>query len=245
MKILVSSDWHSDWTTYGFPRFNDVQGAVQESIKVAIKEEIDLYAFTGDLCDPDDGPRALQSLELAMTAADTLHCNHIPSIWIPGNHDVIEDGSGRTTLTPLRTFASALRMAEFSPLVEERLRLIRLAGATVLALPFTASSHPYDPMSFAKWEMPSGKPIIVLAHLTVPGVQPGEETTEMPRGREVLLPLKELAQLPGKVVVVCGHYHRRQDFKSPEGVTVHIPGSLARLTFSEEGNKPSFMLLEV
>jgi DNA repair exonuclease SbcCD nuclease subunit len=42
-----------------------------------------------------------------------------------------------------------------------------------------------------------------------------------------------------------GHYHRAQVHAGEHGVTVHIPGSLARLTFSEEKNAPGYMLLEV
>ena len=37
------------------------------------------------------------------------------------------------------------------------------------------------------------RPLVVLSHLTVPGIDPGEETNEMPRGAERVLPIAAIA----------------------------------------------------
>jgi hypothetical protein len=125
----------------------------------------------------------------------------------------------------------------------------------VVALPFTASSHGYDPSRFLESEPMRGDnplicdaPTFVISHLAVPGVQPGEETKELPRGREVLYPFAAVTQLKaalkGGVVALQGHYHRRQDFLAPQGYAIHIPGAMARLTMGEERHEPSYLVVD-
>jgi DNA repair exonuclease SbcCD nuclease subunit len=83
-----------------------------------------------------------------------------------------------------------------------------------------------------------GSKYAVAGHLSVPGVVPGEEVTEMPRGRDIRFPIEACA---GVDLLMNGHIHRRQ--VSPDGVV--IPGSLAKLTFSEEENTPGFLIIDV
>lgn len=239
MKVVASSDWHVDWNTHGVSRFQEVKEAAHRTVDRAVEEGADLYVFAGDLCDPDTGSSVFRCVELAIDVATRLASRGIASAWIAGNHDVIEDGSGDTTLSPLRALENLGHLVK----VFERPGSIERAGGRVIALPFAATSHGYDVeaaiASISELrDVPKEKTIIV-GHLNIQGVVPGEETTEMPRGREVWLPVEAAKRVARHVV--SGHYHRRQ--RTKDGVW--IIGSLARLTFGEEGNEPSFLILEV
>jgi DNA repair exonuclease SbcCD nuclease subunit len=237
MKVVASSDWHPDHVTHGVSRFQEVKEAAHRTVDRAIEESADLYAFVGDLCDPDTGSSVFRCVELAVDVATRLAARGIASAWVAGNHDVIEDGSGDTVLSPLRALANLTHLVK----VFERPGVMDRAGGHVLCLPYTATSHAYDvEAAIAEFGPTVNKAkTIVLGHLNVAGIVPGEETTEMPRGREVWLPVEAAKRVARHVV--NGHYHRRQ--RTKDGVW--ITGSLARLTFGEEGNEPSFLVLEV
>ena len=249
MKFFVASDFHADWSTYGVSRFEDVQRAVRTVVQQAILEKADAFFFPGDLCDPDDAPAVLRSVRLVLEAERALTEAGIPSYWMAGNHDVIEDGSGETSLSTMRAVEEIKHGAT---IIEKPMLLARWQRLRIIALPFTASSHPYDPGAFVTDCMDvilragGTENILVLSHLAMPGVQPGEETTEMPRGREVVFPIEEVCRLrnlnPRNLVVIQGHYHQPQTVR-PAGLEVHIPGSVARLTFGEERNKPGYLKL--
>ncbi len=246
MKIVVTSDWHLDHVTHGVRRFGELRDAVHRSVSTAIEIKASAYLFLGDLCDPDSGSSTFRATEVAIEAAQRLAGAKIDSIWLAGNHDVIEDGSGDTTLSPLRALAADDVGAEPFVTVVERPKVVSIgygpgAAFDVLCLPFCATSHAYDvAKTVEQLADPSQREdTISISHLNVPGVVPGEETTEMPRGREVVLPT-ELVKARAKRVI-NGHYHRQQ--RTADGVW--IPGSLARLTFGEEGNRPGFLVMEV
>lgn len=246
MRVVVASDWHVDWSTLGVSRWKEIEAAVTESVDYAIKNEAGLYLFPGDLADPDTGGASWRAAALIITAATRLSRAGVRLVAIPGNHDVCEDGSGKTTLTPLAALEDLLP----GVYVAEEPRLIWLGGDPgkylyVLALPFTAASHGYDTQltACALWPEEPGARVIVLSHLTVPGIHPGTETTEMPRGREVLYPFHSTERA---ILRVQGHYHHRQLFTAPDnGPPLVIPGAIARLAFGEENNDPSFLSLVI
>ena len=243
MKVVVSSDWHPDWNTHGVARFSEVREAAHRTVDAAIEEDAGLYVFCGDLCNPDRGSSVFRCVELAAEVALRLQEKGITSAWIAGNHDVIEDGTGDTSLSVLRA------MAKFTELIHvfERPGFLRVVHATrgsasLIALPFTATSHAYD-VEAALADLnahfgPIHRETIIAGHLNIAGVVPGEESAEMARGREIWLPVEAAKRIGAHVV--NGHYHRRQ--RTKDGVW--IPGSLARFTFGEEGNQPSFMVLD-
>lgn len=240
MKLLITSDWHGDWVTHGVRRFAEITAAVDETVRAAVENDVAGYVFMGDLCNPDAGSSVFRTIELALRTAMRLHDARIPSIWVAGNHDVIEDGTKDTTLSPLRALGAARGVHVFE---EPGVCLIMNGGRllNVLALPFTAAQHGYDVEATAAKLLGkrSKKDTIAVGHLHVPGVAPGEETTEMPRGREVILPVDALRPHVSKIF--NGHYHRQQRTESG----VWIPGSLARLTFCEERHDPGYLVVEV
>lgn len=255
MKILVTSDWHTDASTAGFSRSEDIAQAIGETVETAAREKVDLYLFLGDLCDPDS-VKSHRAAALGVHTAATLWFRHgIPSRWITGNHDVIEDGSGSHTLAGMAALARALGETEHSgeigviatPYVESFLgRAIadggRWLGVDVLYLPFTPRSHSYSPDEWVQkcGAGSHGRKVIVAGHLNIEGIEPGSETTEMPRGRDVFLPVAAIRKRWPNSLILNGHYHRRQTFNG-----VVIPGSLERLTFGEEHNSPGFLIVEV
>lgn len=215
-------------------RFDELRRAVEQTVNHAIEQEVDAYIFAGDLTDPDSGSRVFRCVETAIFAASKLKEAGIPSLWVAGNHDVIEDGRGGTTLAPLFGIENGIiRVAECPQLVTF------LGLPSIVALPFTASCRAYDAAAKARELLEEHGDIagIVVGHLSVPGVIPGEETTEMPRGRDVLFPIEEVRGR--ELLLINGHYHRRQ--RTADGIW--IPGSLARLTFGEEDHTPGYLVL--
>jgi DNA repair exonuclease SbcCD nuclease subunit len=251
MKILQCSDLHGDAVTSGVYRFEEARSALHQAVGVAIAEKVDLFVFTGDLSDPDDGPRALRALGLAIDAAATLldpvaDRRPIPSWWIAGNHDVFEDGSGESVLTPLDRVDPRVRVFDrpARAMLPCRPRVSRGAPAHAIVLPYPSHANAYDPGAFvadARRALGPGSQVVVMTHLQVEGATPGDETTEMARGRDVFFPFEACDP---EWLLVGGHYHEAQAFERA-GRRLHVPGSMMRLTHGEERNRPRFLVWEV
>lgn len=237
MRILATSDWHLDASTAGVDRFEDTRAAVQASVDAAIEKQVDFYLFGGDLSNPNT-PRCLRSASTIITAFRQLEEAGVRPLAIAGNHDVIEDGDGWTTLSPLK--------AAFPRSTFEQPMMIELQGKLLfIALPFTATSHEYDPAlaieKMAKTKKKHGDlPVLIAGHLNLEGIGPGSETTDMPRGRDVFWPTTAIREHFPEAMVVGGHYHSPQEFDG-----VHIIGSLARLRFDECNNETGYALMEI
>lgn len=238
MKLVVSSDWHGDKSTLGLSRTSEVAAAVEQSVQYAIETNADAYLFAGDLADPDSGGATFRAQEIAIKAAHDLAREGIRSIWIAGNHDVEEDGTGATCLSVLAAMERAGACNELI-YVAEQPRVIELReDVAVMCLPYVPISHGYSPSTFARDVFANtDQRIIVLGHLMLAGVVLGEETTEMPRGRDVAYPVEETK---GALMRICGHYHTRQT--TQEGIL--IPGSLCRFTFGDEQHEPGYLAIE-
>lgn len=253
MKAVVTSDWHGDALTLGVRRFDEVAGVVEQSVEHAIRSKADVYIALGDYSDPDSGGMVFYVQKLLIAAALRLRKNGIKSIWLRGNHDVYEDGTNGCVLTPLRALEDAFLREDTGIYVMTEPRVLRLSDKRgdaegdvyFLGLPFTPVSHPYDPAETARVFFDNLSPsarTIVLSHLSVPGVVAGEETHDMPRGREVLYPVLETARA---TIRLQGHYHARQTVHLESGPPMYIPGSLARLTHGDEKHEPGFLVVNV
>ncbi len=239
-RFLLTSDFHPDATTAGFPRFADVKSAVEETVQVAIEQRVDGYFFLGDLADPDS-PCAHAAAGLATWAAASLAEAGISSRWLVGNHDALEDGSGSSTLDALagmaRGFAVALGVRVFSKPAAEYF----LPGIRLVALPYTARSHSYDPAAFVRSVVRGEDRVLVLGHLNLEGITPGSESIDMPRGRDVVFPIEACLERWGdRALLFNGHYHQRQVHRG-----VQVVGSLERLTFGEADSTPGYLIVEV
>ncbi len=250
MKLVFSSDWHGDVITQGVDRYDEVEEGVMESVKHAIAINADVYFFGGDLCDPHTA-RAHRSVMLAHRVAYVLDAAGIPSYWLVGNHDVIEDGSGGHTLMSLGWSPGAV-------MPDPQWSLGWSPGAVmsdpqwftvgthrdfinVVALPFTPTSRSYDPVEFIEGlEIDNDSPILVIGHLNLKGICAGSETLDMPRGREVFWPTDAIKAKFPRAIMVGGHYHERQTYDG-----VRIIGSTARLTYGEGHHKVGYLELEI
>lgn len=234
MKILATSDWHLDKSTAGVDRYDDICKAIDVSVDAACELDVDVYLMDGDLTDPDT-VRAMRAVHKALQVQRRLNVNGIVPVFVAGNHDVIEDGSGMTTLSPLA--ATGLGY------VFERPMMVAWPTVTLIALPFTATSHDYDPAEFIHKCHQAGEhtnPVLIVGHLNAEGISPGSETTEMPRGRNVYWPLDAIEECFPDALVVGGHYHTPQQYKQ-----LHIVGSMARLRFDECDNETGYLVMEV
>lgn len=237
MKSVVSSDWHLDRVTMGVSRFDEIATAIDDTMSLAEEEEVDAYFFLGDLSDPNCGSVAYRITHYLLKMALRLKRAGIEFHALMGNHDPIEDGSGRSTLTPLRALAE-----EYDGIFvhEEPWKHVWMKHGNpvnMIFLPHSPISRPYDPEDFVKRVWDPKRLNVVAAHLTIPGILPGEESNELARGRDTIFPLEATKDA---ALRLNGHYHQTQVFDG-----IHIPGSLARLTASEEKHKPAYFLLEV
>ena len=240
MKCLITADWHLDSSTGGVRRFEDLKGAVLETVQAATNNKIDFYFVLGDLINPDAGSVIFSAIELVIRVAGELAKAQIRSYWLSGNHDVIEDGSGRTTITPLR---SLVRLNPFVHPIESP-SWFQADGEDTgfILLPYVARVSRYNPSSFVKTATDhlNIKNLVVLGHMTeIEGAMLGEETTDMARGRGIPFP-----SVPDGALLFNGHYHRHQKVKYGSH-EIHIPGCLERLTFGEQSNQPGYIIAEV
>lgn len=221
MKIMVTSDWHLDAVTAGVSRFDEISNKAMCIANAALDEGVDMFAFLGDLCDPG-AYRPSRCLKSAILIAEILAMHKVPSRWLTGNHDVIEDGHGSHMLMPMQGCMNPLIQIKDEPSVE------LFKGVQLVWLPYTPSIKAYDPAEFIKTTVP-GIDAVVFGHLWIGGIVPGSETHDLGRGRSVYLPIEEIKEHFDTVTICNGHYHEQQEFNG-----VYIPGSIERLTFGEE-----------
>ncbi len=232
-KLVLSSDWHGDVITQGVDRYPEVEDSVEESVTYAIYNEADAYFFCGDLTDPHTA-RSHRAVALAHKTAARLRDAGIPSYWLVGNHDVVEDGTGANTLMSLSSVATVMDSPRWFMMGRGNL-------LNVISLPFTPSSHRYDPVEFIEGlEIDNDFPILIPGHLNLQGITPGSETTDMPRGREVYWPMDAIRKKFPKAICIGGHYHERQVYDG-----VHIVGSIARLTYGEGDNDVGYLEVNI
>lgn len=248
MKLVVFSDVHADATTDGIDRFDDIRVACEEVVEAARRESADCVLFLGDLTDPDTS-RSHRAVALMAFVAAACRSMGIGWRGIAGNHDVVEDGSGVTTISSIEAagFHAASRPGT-DVLLNDKQR------AGLVLMPYPPRSNTYDPHAFAEAE---GKrllaemartrggrrtcPVVVAAHLMIRGADPGSESADFARGRDVFFPVDVCRELFGRdALLLNGHYHRRQVATGG----IEIPGSVARLRFDEEQHTPGFLICE-
>jgi DNA repair exonuclease SbcCD nuclease subunit len=244
MKILVCSDWHSDASTAGLPRFDDVKAAIDKIVEAAVDNKVKLFLFLGDLCDPDS-VRSHRAIAHSIDVAAELWMEHdIPSRWLTGNHDVLEDGSGDHTLMAMKSTAKTVNAVDGS--FNERIavydapRWEDFRDFALVALPFTARKYAYSPVEYIKSVATTHDSVVIVGHLNIEGIGPGSEVTDMPRGRDVFFPVAACMEKWNHPILLNGHIHKAQKFGD-----IWIPGSPVRLTFGEESNSPGYLIVEV
>lgn len=245
MLIFVASDWHADASTSGLDRFDEIRDAAHRVARAAAEAKYhdggSAFVFGGDLCDPDT-TRAFRAVGLAIEIALYLSRHGVPSVWIAGNHDTIENDRGATVLEPLARVSEGHGCRAPIYVLEEP-GTVGLVGVDLVALPHVARARSYDPEAFVeRVNVPSPSRVLVVGHLTVPGADRGSESDDFARGRDLVFPVEACRRRWGDHAILAnGHYHRAQTTR--EGV--HIPGSLARLRHDEERHEPGYLVIEV
>ncbi len=243
MKLLVISDLHLDAKTAGFPRFDDVEGAMWAAAERAIDWKADAFLCLGDVSDPDS-PEMIRAICAVNRIGRELHRELIPSYWVVGNHDTLEDGHGTTVLDPV-----SYRVVKTPHLVAFKRgprtgKLTHTTGPgdkTIGFLPYTSLSHTYDPAEVVRsWHREGTRVDLIAGHLMLEGLGHGSETTDYPRGRDVFFPIDVCRELYPDAVLLCGHYHAAQTYRG-----VHIPGSLVNLTKAERDHTPGWLEIEI
>lgn len=238
VRAIVTSDWHADAMTLGVLRYREVEEfadtVTRHTIEVDSAKTPALFVFAGDLSDPDP-PRCWRASALAVSVARALSERGIPSIWITGNHDVLEDGEGSHTLMPVGGLPQSLvhvvdRPGPVYPFRGDP----EYDGLCVLCYPYTPRSHAYDPATVGLGL--SRDPELIVGHLMIEGIDAGSETKDFARGRDVFLPIDEIRSRWPTSHVVNGHYHEGKNYRG-----VHIPGAPLRLTLGEAANQPRYL----
>ena len=241
--IVACSDLHLDTRTDGVRRFPEVENALWQAAREAVKRRADLFCMLGDLGDPDSGGVVYPLLALVVRVMGFLAAEGVPQVWVKGNHD---GPVGQSLFTPLAAYSESCGFVNAYVFEEPGDWLLR-EDFDVLALPhgqydadaivrkFTAERKPWRKR---------GSPSVVLSHLyPIEGLEFGEESEEFARGGPNPLPLDALSELGEGVVVLQGHFHKRQTYQPPVGPLIHVVGSLVQLSHSEEANDPGFLII--
>lgn len=237
MRVLLLGDLHLDALGFGVERFAEVRDGLQQAVTAAIRREVDLFVFLGDACNPGTS-RAPRAIAACVEAAEMLSRAGIRNVWLVGNHDVVEDGSGAHTLLPLKE-----AKIERCTVVDEPIFLHDLG---VVALPYVPLARAYDPVDWVLVTAEKYKargvlePALVIGHMDIRGAVPGSESAELSRGRRMFWPTDEIRkQWPG-ALMVGGHLHTPGIYDG-----VHVVGAAARFTIAELENEPAFMIASV
>lgn len=236
MKFVVVSDLHLDAITDGVHRGPEIAAALDVAVEYAIKHRAGFMCL-GDISDPMS-PRSIWAMSKCVEASSMLAHHEVPQIWLPGNHDVLEDGTGEHTMMPIAALENELLHVPHRP------SIAYIGSLTVMCLPFTPVANNYDPAEFvancALTKHIDIEPDVIIGHLNMHGITGGSESTEYARGRDVFWPIDAIRTHYPRALLLGGHYHDRQVFDG-----VQIVGSMARLTYGEAEIDPGFLVVEV
>jgi len=238
-KLVCVSDLHLDVVTDGAPRAYEIETCmmvaseraydIMQGSKGNTPENV-LFIFAGDLTDPHS-PRCHRAIAAAVRCARGLDRHRIDSVWMTGNHDVFDDGSGDHTLLALGALGGGVAAVD-AP------HVLHIGGKSIVFLPFTALSNAYSPDEYIR--QLSNPPDVVIGHLNLEGITPGSESSEYARGRSVYWPIEALRECCPDAMLIGGHYHERQVFQG-----VQIIGAMARLTHGEADHAPGFLVVDI
>ncbi|HCU57706.1 MAG TPA: exonuclease SbcCD subunit D [Anaerolineaceae bacterium] len=270
IKLLHFADAHIDMANYGrhdpetgLPlRVMDFLKSLDEIIRTAIDEKVDLVIFAGDAY-KDRSPAPTFQREWDQRIMQLSEAG-IPTLLLTGNHD-ISPSTGR---------AHALQ--EFDSLSVPHVRVLSkpaflkpedLEGlpVQVLALPWVSRSGMMANLDLSEMDLneiynqlgerlselvtnwlddadPS-LPIILAAHASVEGAQYGNERMVM-LGRDLVLP-PALVKDDRLDYVALGHIHKPQNLNENAHPPVIYPGSIERVDFGEANDEKFFIIAEI
>lgn len=246
LKILHTADWHLglvSWKGFkGVNRLEEQRECLQEMLKIAREEKVDLVLHAGDLFHQYHNPPR-DAIRLATEVLVEMS-RHAQVVWVMGNHDwyAIEALQG--------IFPDSITVSKnFTPL------LIEDFGVCIYPLPYLSLSRylgKYPGKSiqeevaevlaeiFQKWQQHYHPEHwhILLAHCTLEELAFYKEANI---AREIFLKTAELPR--GIDYGAFGHLHGLIPFeKAP--FPIYYPSSLICDTFQKEGERGSFLIVE-
>ncbi len=256
LKILFTSDWHVDAMTAGLPRHVESSAYVDALVEACETESVDVVCFLGDAFDPGSMLEGMWSKFMIEAHNRLTRAAKMGSVFITGNHDVLDSSIPMSTLSPLVASVAVRGMAwgDRLAVVAEEPQSTLFEDVCILALPYASRPTIRSGRHEQVFDRELGNAmelkrhgdcarVVVIGHYSLPGIVPGSEE-EMPRGREMEFPAAHLRALEPDLVV-NGHYHARQTVRV-DGVTVEVVGAPTRFTFGEaDDGERGFLLAEV
>ncbi|MNZ28146.1 Nuclease SbcCD subunit D [compost metagenome] len=257
MRILHTGDWHLGRTLEGRSRLAEQEQFLDELVKMAESEKVDVIMMAGDVYDSVNPPAAAESM--FYEAASRLTQNGRQLVVIAGNHDQPE------------------RIAAVSPLVKQRgMTLVGLPApeairihiprsdelAVIAALPYPSESRLAELLTdegdeaelrlaysakvgkLMKQLGSSFRPDtvnLVMSHIYVLGGLECDSERPIQVGGAYTVDPSALSI--GAQYTALGHLHRPQAVKS-QGL-IRYSGSPLAYSFSEAGQTKSVMLLDI
>jgi len=230
--------------TDGHDRHAEVHGALAQ-VRHRVREG-DQFLCLGDVSNPFS-PGVHRAVALAVETAHAFEFACKDNAWIVGNHDVMEDQHGSHSLLGVKALEAS---GDGSTQLHDEPRVTWLGNYLLVSLPYVAPARSYDPAAWIEeaCELADNETIVypgrrkrtvVAGHLMIEGIEPGSETTDMARGRDVFWPEEAVRKHFPDALWLNGHYHRGQVFRG-----IHVPGSLVRVTHGEEQNQPRFLVFD-
>ncbi len=192
-KILAFSDLHLDARTCNVVRFDELSGQLERIKEIAVAERVDTVVFCGDACDPDS-QMTIKCIERLAEFAYVLGHQSVKTIWMNGNHDVVQDGYGTSTLSPLE-WAHDLSFVIAEPALHDGVGF----------LPYPSQSKLFD-LDIVIKHFPNNQSLI-FGHLNIDGVAGHSESNEMARGIKHYWPAEAIAKHCPGAMLIGGHYH--------------------------------------
>lgn len=240
-------------------RLLDFLHSLDQAVRFALEQEIDLVVFAGDAYKTRD-PSPTQQREFARRIKQLSDAG-IPVVLLVGNHDLPNADSKAHSLEIFRTLAVPQVQVVRRPQV---FRLMTRRGEVqVAALPYLSRSmllakDDYKNLGLEELNLKIAEtlsilveglarrldpqlPSILTAHLSVANAVLGSEKSIM-IGNDPVVPLSCLAR-PEFDYVALGHIHRHQVL-SLAPPTVYA-GSLDRIDFGEEREEKGFVVVDL
>jgi len=247
LKILHTADWHLglvSWKGFkGINRLEEQRDCLQEMLKIAQEEKVNLVLHAGDLFHQYHNPPR-EAIRLATEVLVEMS-HRAQVVWVMGNHDwyaveALQD------IFPKSIIVSK----SFKPLLIEDL------GVCIYPLPYLSLSKYLGKYSgksiqeevaevlagvFQNWQKNYNPEYwhIMLAHCTLEELAFYKEANI---AREIFLKTGELPR--GIDYGAFGHLHGLIPFeKAP--FSIYYPSSIICDTFQKEGEKGSFLIIEL
>lgn len=242
MKIVVSGDKHLGLTTDGVSRLAEQAMILMEIEDVVRQVKPDLYVDLGDLF---HSPRpAPEVYELAIHHLIQVSEKREEVRFLVGNHDKPTRGDWHA-LTPLDQVATLRpqvviqRWPEVVDYQDVRVLYLPHVTAWEAAAEETMVQIWVDEVALEAVKERPEVPLVVFAHLEVPGVGPAVDHVQRDSGLRI--PDCLLMDAGREVHIFAGHVHRREVVDS----RVTVVGSALQVDFAEAGSTKGIEILEV